>query len=143
MKLKQNVRSFIRKNLDLVLWWSMVYHNTIPFGAPSQLRLQVTVDAQGMAHLAVWDPFDKPLGNLKDMQVPVSDLTQLLTDAPKPVLGRNGEAFVEIKAGHDAHHVTFDIHYEDPDKWSKGENTLEISDMKELLEAVAQAANAS
>jgi len=115
----------------------MVYHNTIPFGAPSQLRLQVTVDAQGVAHLAVWDPFDKPLGNLKNMEVPVPALQQLLSETPQPVVGRNGEAFVEIKAGHDEHHMTYDIHYEDPDKWSKGDNTLEISDMKELLQALS------
>lgn len=120
----------------------MVYHNTIPFGAPSQLRLQVTVDAQGMAHLAVWDPFDKPLGNLKDLPVTVDQLRQLFGDSPQPVVGRNGEVYVEIKAGHDDHHRTFDIHYEDPEKWSKGDNTLEIRDMQELMEAISQTASA-
>lgn len=115
----------------------MVYHNTIPFGAPSQLRLQVTVDAQGAAVLSVLDPFDKSLGNLHDLHCSIDELRSLFTETAHPIKVNNGEAFVEIRPGHDTHHMTFDIHYEDPDKWTKGENTLEVSDMKELMAAIA------
>src|ERR1700709_344946 len=101
----------------------MVYHNTIPFGAPSQLRLQIAVDAQGMAQLAVWDPFDKPLGNLKNLTVSMPELSSLVTDTAHSIRIARGEAFVQIGPGHDEHKVTLDIHYEDPEKWSKGDNT--------------------
>lgn len=119
----------------------MVFHHSIPFGAPSQLRLHLAVDAQGMARLTILDAFDQPLGGYKNLPVSLAELAALADGGSNPVNAQGGGALITVKPGHDQAHEFFDIHYEDPDRWSQGESKVVIDDFKALI-ADARAAGA-
>lgn len=130
----------------------MVFHGTIPFGAPSQLRLQMSLDAEGAVFLTVLTPFDQPMGNLHEMRISLDDLRAIATDQSERVLARSDNATLEITRGTDQAHEFLHVHYVDPEKWTDSHSTVTIEDLTALVNeiggagggggAVAQAASA-
>lgn len=112
----------------------MVYHGTIPFGAPSQLRLQMGVNPDGHMVLTVLTPFDQPMGHLHHLQVSASELHALCDGKATRVLA-NGEqgASIEFTTGTDNAHEMINLHYVDPEKWTDSRSTVTIEDLSALL----------
>ncbi|MCB8931966.1 MAG: VOC family protein [Chthonomonadaceae bacterium] len=112
----------------------MVYHGTIPFGAPSQLRLQMGVNPDGHMVLTVLTPFDQPMGHLHHLQVSPQELRAICDGKADRVIAQ-GEAgaSIEFTSGTDDAHEMINIHYVDPEKWTDSRSTVTIEDLSALI----------
>jgi hypothetical protein len=115
----------------------MVFEHSIPFGAPSQFRMQMQVDAAGTAHLAVLDAFNQPIGNLKDMQAPFAAIRAVALGEAPPVAATGTHSLIEISRTDDPEWLK--VHYEDTDAFVERDTTLMIEELAALVED-AQAA---
>ncbi len=110
----------------------MVFEHSIPFGAPSQFRMQMQVDAGGNAHLAVLDAFNQPIGNLKEMTTPLESLRKLASPGAPNVRAEGSNSFIEIARTDDAEWLK--VHYEDTEAYVERDTTLMIEELVSLVE---------
>lgn len=111
----------------------MVYQHTIPFGAPSQLRLLIAADAEGQAEVTVLDAFNQPIGNLKNMKTKLSDLKAVVETSEATVEAKNDKAVCQLKLD-DESQEDIEVQYEDLDRNRKIRATVTVEDFKELLD---------
>ncbi len=114
----------------------MVFHGTIPFGAPSQLRLQVSVNGEGAVFFTVLNPFDQPMGNLHDLLVSPNELRAVSNDLLDQVVAQGEKATLEVTKPTDRAHEVLNIHYVDPEHWTDSQSTLAIEDLVALIEGI-------
>lgn len=111
----------------------MVYQHSIPFGAPSQLRLLIAADADGQAEVAVLDAFNQPIGNLKNMRTQLKDL-KAVVEIPEAVAeARNDKAVCQLKLDEESSDE-IEVQYEDLERNRKIRSTVTVEDFKELLD---------
>lgn len=110
----------------------MVFEHSVPFGAPSQFRMQMKVDAAGMAHFAVLDAFNQPIGNLKEMTAPLSEVSKLAEPGGPPVRAEGHNSFIEISRTDDIEWLK--VHYEDADAYMERDTTLMIEELTALVQ---------
>jgi len=110
----------------------MVYQHSIPFGAPSQFRLSLTVGADGNADLAVLDAFNQPIGNLNHMKAPVSELAKLTEAGGDPVTATSNNAHIEIARTDDPEWLK--VHYADEESFIERDTTVMIEELAALLQ---------
>ncbi|HVL37753.1 MAG TPA: hypothetical protein VM328_00050 [Fimbriimonadaceae bacterium] len=106
----------------------MVYQGTIPFGAPSQFRLQMAVDQEGVAYLTILSPFNEPVGNLHQLRVAMSDLESAAHGGK--AVAENSKARCSLQPGHDE---TVEVAYEDPENFRKSISLVKKADLQELI----------
>lgn len=116
----------------------MVYQHSIPFGAPSQLRLLVAPDNQGIAHLSVLDAFNQPIGNLKDMVVPMNQLRALVESDTAVVEATSPSAACVIRLADDPRHEDLEVHYEDKVASRSKTATVTLEDFAALLDQLVK-----
>lgn len=114
----------------------MVYQHSIPFGAPSQFRLQMTVSADGVADMAVLDAFNQPIGNLKQMHAPLKDIAGLLQPGGATVNAVGNQSHIEISRTDDPEWLK--VRYADEEAFLERDTTVMIEELQELV-ADAQA----
>lgn len=109
----------------------MVYQHSIPFGAPSQFRLQMTVCADGNADLAVLDAFNQPIGNLNHMRAPVEAIAGLMQPGGAPVTASAPNAYIEIARTDDPEWLK--VHYADEESFIERDTTVMIEELQALV----------
>lgn len=110
----------------------MVYQHSIPFGAPSQFRLQMTVGADGNADLAVLDAFNQPIGNLNHMTAPVAEIAKLTEPGGADVTAKGNNAHIMLARTDDPEWLK--VHYADEDSFIERDTTIMIEELTSLLE---------
>lgn len=110
----------------------MVYQHSIPFGAPSQLRLLIAADTEGKAEVSVLDAFNQPIGNLKNMQTQLNDLKAVVETAETVVEAKSDKAVCQIRLD-DYRQEDIEVQYEDLERNRKIVATVTVEDFKELL----------
>lgn len=113
----------------------MVHNNAIPFGAPSQFRLHVAVDPQGVAYLAVLTPYNQPSGNLHHMKVPFSELCTLQQGAG-PIVANGTKGSCTIHEGSDNAHEMLWVEYRDPENHIDLKETITKEDFNDLVKVL-------
>lgn len=111
----------------------MVYQHSIPFGAPSQLRLLIAADIEGKAEVSVLDAFNQPIGNLKNMHTQLSDLKAVVETAEAVVEAKNDKAVCQLRLDEERKE-DIEVQYEDLERNRKISATVTVEDFKELLE---------
>lgn len=114
----------------------MVFHGTIPFGAPSQLRLQLSVDDEGAVFFNILTPFDQPMGNLQHLRVSPTELRAVAADKVDKAVAQGVKASMEITRSTDAAHEMLHLHYLDPEHWTDSQSYVTIEDLLALIEGV-------
>lgn len=114
----------------------MVYQHSIPFGAPSQLRLLISTATEGDAELSILDQFNQPMGNLQHMRVPLGELKAVVDGSH--VEAKADKAVCQLKIAEDARKEDIEIHYEDLDRNRKVTATVTKEDFEELLKTLLQ-----
>lgn len=112
----------------------MVHEHSIAFCAPSQLRMHMVADGDTV-HIAVLNPYNQPIGNLRHLQIPTADLLAFLTGKTEEATAQNAEATCKFVRGTDMDHRTLAVRCEEPAKWFKLDDFIIIDEFKELLEA--------
>lgn len=112
----------------------MVFEHSIPFGAPSQLRLMIAPGQGGQAELAVLDQFNEPIGNLRNMGASLTDLKAVVESDTAVVHAEGPKASCLIKVGADPRHDDLEVHYEDRETARAKTATVTIEDFKELID---------
>jgi hypothetical protein len=112
----------------------MVYEHTIPFGAPSQLRLMIAPGPEGTAELAVLDQFNNPIGNLRNIKTSLKDLKAVTETDTAVVSAQSDKAACMIRVADDPRHEDLEIHYEDRENNKSKTATVTIEDFKELID---------
>ena len=112
----------------------MVYEHSIPFGAPSQLRLMIAPGPDGKAELAVLDQFNEPIGNLRKMGASLADLKAVVESDTAVARAEGAKAGCLIKVGDDPLHEDLEVHYEDRESNRAKTATVTIEDFKELID---------
>lgn len=115
----------------------MVFHGTIPFGAPSQLRLQLSVDDEGAVYFNILNPFDQNMGNLHHMRVSPSELRAVASDQAEKAVAQGEKATLEVTRSTDQSHEALHIHYVDSEHWTDSQTTVAIEDLLALIDGVA------
>ena len=110
----------------------MVYQHSIPFGAPSQFRLQMSVGADGNADLAVLDAFNQPIGNLNHLRAPVSEIAKLTQPGGEPVKASGPHAHIEIARTDDLEWLK--VHYADEESFIERDTTIMMEELQALLD---------
>ena len=110
----------------------MVYEHSIPFGAPSQFRLQMNVSADGTADLAVLDAFNQPIGNLNHLHAPLAEISKLTQPGASPVTASGPHAKIELKRTDDLEWLA--VHYEDEESFIERDTTVMLEELAALLE---------
>jgi hypothetical protein len=110
----------------------MVYQHSIPFGAPSQFRLQMVVDAEGNADLAVLDAFNQPIGNLNHMRAPLEELAKLAEPGAPSVVATGAHSRIEISRTDDPEWLK--VHYADEESFIDRDTTVMIEELSALVE---------
>jgi hypothetical protein len=111
----------------------MVYQDTIPFCAPSQLRLHGVLDEEGNTVFAVLDAYNQPIGNLQLMKVPIEELRQVCAQLQERATATNDKAVCTFHMGTDQAHQMLAVDYEDPEKYMKRSATVRLEDFQELV----------
>lgn len=112
----------------------MVFEHSIPFGAPSQLRLLISPVQGGKAELAVLDQFNEPIGNLRNMGVSLADLKAVAEIDTAVAHAEGPKAACLIKLADDPRHDDLEVHYEDRESMRSKTATVTIEDFKELID---------
>jgi hypothetical protein len=110
----------------------MVYEHSIPFGAPSQFRLQMKVNSDGTADLAVLDAFNQPIGNLNHMRAPLEAIGKLVQPGAPPVRAEAPNAHIEISRTDDPEWLK--VFYADEEAFLERDTTVMIEELAALLE---------
>ena len=111
----------------------MVTNNSIAFAAPSQVWLATSRSDDDTVSLTILNPFNQPLGNLKDLKVPLSELKAFAENQSGTVTASNGEAIMEIMPGSDSAHEMMEVHYKDEANWIDSKSRLMVHDVQELV----------
>ena len=117
----------------------MVFKDSIPFGAPSQLRLHIVADEQGVAQLSVLDAYDQPIGNLKSMSAPISELKKIFTDHADGIVAKNDKASCTFTHGSDKSHENLDAHYVDEENFMDRTPTVTLEDFTAIIQGLVLA----
>jgi hypothetical protein len=115
----------------------MVYQDSIPFCAPSQLRLHGVVDEEGVAHFAVLDAYNQPIGNLQRMRVPLEDLKAVCSASLDRAEASSDKATCAFHMGTDNAHQMLAVDYQDPEKYMTRSATVRLEDFRELVAQMA------
>lgn len=110
----------------------MVYQHSIPFGAPSQFRLQLTVTADGHADMAVLDAFNQPIGNLNHMRAPLSAIARLVEPGAEPVRAEGHHSHIVLSRTDDPEWLK--VFYADEEAFMERETTVMLEEMVALVE---------
>lgn len=111
----------------------MVYQHSIPFGAPSQLRLLIAADVEGQAEVTVLDAFNQPIGNLKNMKTQLGDLKAVVETTEAVVEAKNDKAVCQLRLDEE-NKEDIEVQYEDLERNRKIRATVTVEDFKDLLE---------
>jgi hypothetical protein len=111
----------------------MVFQNSIPFGAPSQRRLQMVAGPEDMANVSVLNAFNEQQGNLHHMVIPIAELEALAKAGEGAVTARGAKASITFKTGDHAAHYDFSVICEDTGEDTHTESEVERSEFEELL----------
>jgi hypothetical protein len=111
----------------------MVFQNSIPFGAPSQRRLNIVAGPDGTAYVAVINQFNEPQGNLHHMTVPIAELETLAAAGEGSVTASAAKGNITFKTGDHAAHYDFVVICEDIGEGAHTETEVERSDFEELV----------
>src|SRR6185436_2106816 len=109
----------------------MVYQHSIPFGAPSQFRLQMTVGADGNADLAVLDAFNQPIGNLNHLRAPFAEISQLMQPGSPDVTAAGPHALIKLARTTDPEWLA--VHYSDEESFIERDTTVMIEELQSLI----------
>ena len=110
----------------------MVFQHSIPFGAPSQFRLQMTMAADGSADLAVLDAFNQPIGNLNHMRAPVDALAALCKEGGEKVTATGQNSHISIERTDDPEWLK--VFYADEESFIERDTTVMIEELAALVE---------
>jgi len=118
----------------------MVFQHSIPFAAPSQLRLElVPAPEVGWAWLTVVDQFHHPMGNLCHLSVNVNELLALVHGRRHIVDASGEKAACCLKVPNTPHPVDVEVTYEDFDRHRMVHTSVTFDDLRDLVYEVAQA----
>jgi len=121
---------------------TMVFQNSIPFGAPSQRRLHITGGPDGIAQIAVLNAFNEQQGNLHHMSIPITDLETLANSGEGEVTAHSPKASITFKTGDHAAHYDFVVLCDDNGEDSHTETEVERSDFEQLVGSLRETASA-
>ena len=110
----------------------MVFQHSIPFGAPSQFRLQMSTTADGHADLAVLDAFNQPIGNLNHMRAPLDGIAALCKDGGAPVTAKGQNSHITIERTDDPEWLK--VFYADEESFIERDTTVMIEELAALVE---------
>lgn len=116
----------------------MVFQNSIPFGAPSQRRLQMVAGPEDVASVAVLNQFNEQQGNLHHMLVPIAELEALAKAGEGAVTARSPKASITFQTGDHAAHYDFSVICEDTGEGVHTESEVERSEFEELIATLRQ-----
>lgn len=91
----------------------------------------MAVDQKGIAYLTILSPYNEPVGNLHQMQLPLADLDAVAHGGRADA--RNSKAHCTMQPGHDD---TVEMHYEDPENFRKSTSTVLQEDLQELIRSM-------
>lgn len=111
----------------------MVFQNSIPFGAPSQRRLQMVAGPQDTAYIAVLNQFNEQQGNLHHMMVTIAELEALAKAGEGTVKATGPKGTITFKTGDHAAHYDFSVSCEDLGEGVHTETEVERSDFEALV----------
>ncbi len=118
----------------------MVFQNSIPFGAPSQRRLQMVAGPGDAAIVAVMNQFNEQQGNLHHMMVQIAELEALAKAGEGSVTARGPKASITFRTGDHAAHYDFSVVCEDIGEDVTTESEVERSEFEALLATLRQPA---
>ncbi|HRK21727.1 MAG TPA: hypothetical protein PLX06_07965 [Fimbriimonadaceae bacterium] len=110
----------------------MVYQHSIPFGSPSQFRLQMTVTADGHADMAVLDAFNQPIGNLNHMRAALSEVAKLTQPGAEPVRAEGNHSHIVLTRTDDPDWLK--VFYADEEAFMERETTVMLEEVAALIE---------
>jgi hypothetical protein len=120
----------------------MVYQDSVPFCAPSQLRLQGVLDGEGVAWFAVLDAYNQPIGNLNAMKIPIEELRAVCAATQETATASSEKSTCTFHMGSDNAHQMLAVDYEDPERYMKRSATVRLEDFRELVESMKPHATA-
>jgi hypothetical protein len=116
----------------------MVYQHTIPFGAPSQLRLLIAANQEGDAEVSVLDAFNQPIGNLRNMKAHLNELKAVVSATSTPVEAKNDKAVCVLRMTEDQRQDDIEVRYEDLERNRAITATVTVEDFKQLIEELTK-----
>jgi hypothetical protein len=116
----------------------MVYQHTIPFGAPSQLRLLIAASQEGDAEVSVLDAFNQPIGNLRNMKAHINDLKAVVNTTTTPIEAKNDKAVCSLRMTDDPRKEDIEVRYEDLERNRAITATVTVEDFMQLIEELTK-----
>jgi hypothetical protein len=92
----------------------------------------MSVDAQGVADLAVLDAFNQPIGNLNHMHAPFDAIRKLMEPGAPPVVAPGNNSLIELSRTDDIEWLK--VHYEDKDAFIERDTTVMLEELQSLID---------